>query len=167
MASEQGPRAAGMQPREALGVGGRERQAGLLAGDRLVLGAVVLEHALQVPHPRDQPQVAEEDADPDDLLDDHEDQRVGQRIPEQARDTGGEQEEERVQSLVKIYEGMKPKEAGRIFETLDIDTLLLVAERMKERKLAPIMAAIDPEKAKELTVKISTGRKLPTPGAGS
>jgi len=78
-----------------------------------------------------------------------------------------EQEEARVQSLVKIYEGMKPKEAGRIFETLDIDTLLMVAERMKERKLAPIMAAIDPEKAKELTVKISTARKLPTPGAGS
>jgi flagellar motility protein MotE (MotC chaperone) len=78
-----------------------------------------------------------------------------------------EQEEARVQSLVKIYEGMKPKEAGRIFETLDIDTLLLVAERMKERKLAPIMAAIDPEKAKELTVKISTARKLPTAGAGS
>jgi flagellar motility protein MotE (MotC chaperone) len=77
-----------------------------------------------------------------------------------------EQEEARVASLVKIYEGMKPKEAGRIFETLDIDTLLLVAERMKERKLAPIMAAIDPEKAKELTVKISTARKLPA-GAGS
>jgi flagellar motility protein MotE (MotC chaperone) len=77
-----------------------------------------------------------------------------------------EQEEARVQSLVKIYEGMKPKEAGRIFETLDIDTLLMVAERMKERKLAPIMAAIDPEKAKELTVKISTARKLPQ-GAGS
>jgi flagellar motility protein MotE (MotC chaperone) len=78
-----------------------------------------------------------------------------------------EQEEARVQSLVKIYEGMKPKDAGRIFETLDIDTLLLVAERMKERKLAPIMAAIDPEKAKELTVKIATARKLPTGGAGS
>jgi flagellar motility protein MotE (MotC chaperone) len=78
-----------------------------------------------------------------------------------------EQEEARVQSLVKIYEGMKPKEAGRIFETLDIDTLLLVAERMKERKLSPIMAAIDPEKAKELTVKISTARKLPQTGAGS
>lgn len=77
-----------------------------------------------------------------------------------------EQEEQRVQSLVKIYEGMKPKEAGRIFETLDIDTLLLVAEKMKERKLSPILAAIDPVKAKELTVKIATARKLPLPGAG-
>jgi flagellar motility protein MotE (MotC chaperone) len=75
-----------------------------------------------------------------------------------------EQEEARVQSLVKIYENMKPKDAGRIFETLDIDTLLLVAERMKERKLSPIMAAITPDKARELTDKIATARKLP--GAG-
>jgi len=53
-----------------------------------------------------------------------------------------EQEEARIKSLVKIYEGMKPKEAGRVFETLDIDTLFMVTERMKERKLSPIMAAI-------------------------
>ena len=77
-----------------------------------------------------------------------------------------EQEEARIKSLVKIYEGMKPKEAGRVFETLDIDTLFMVAERMKERKLSPIMAAITPEKAKELTDKIATARKLPQ-GAGS
>lgn len=77
-----------------------------------------------------------------------------------------EQEEARIQSLVKIYEGMKPKEAGRIFETLDIDTLFKVAERMKERKLSPIMAAITPDRAKELTDKIATARKLPA-AAGS
>ena len=77
-----------------------------------------------------------------------------------------EQEEQRLQSLVKIYEAMKPKDAGRIFEELDIDTLLLVAERMKERKLSPIMATLNPVKAKEVTEKISTGRKLPLPGAG-
>jgi flagellar motility protein MotE (MotC chaperone) len=77
-----------------------------------------------------------------------------------------EQEEQKLQSLVKIYEGMKPKDAGRIFEELDIDTLLLVAERMKERKLSPIMATLNPVKAKEVTEKISTGRKLPLPGAG-
>ncbi len=77
-----------------------------------------------------------------------------------------EQEEARIQSLVKIYEGMKPKEAGRIFETLDIDTLFKVAERMKERKLSPIMAAITPDRAKELTDKIASARKLPA-GAGS
>ena len=54
--------------------------------------------------------------------------------------TFDEQQDQKLQSLVKIYENMKPKEAARIFEDLELDTLLEVAERMKERKLAPIMA---------------------------
>jgi len=76
-----------------------------------------------------------------------------------------EQEELRIQSLVKLYENMKPKDASRIFEELDYETLLLVAERMKERKLAPIMSSMDPAKAKEVTVRLTTHRKLPQPGA--
>ena len=58
----------------------------------------------------------------------------------------------KVASLVKIYENMKPKDAARIFEELDMETLLQVAERMKERKLAPVMAQMNPERAKEMTV---------------
>ena len=67
-------------------------------------------------------------------------------------------------SLVKIYEAMKPKDAARIFEQLDIDTILLVAERMKERRLAPVMAQMNPEKAKDITIKLSKLRELPLPG---
>jgi flagellar motility protein MotE (MotC chaperone) len=68
-------------------------------------------------------------------------------------------------SLVKIYEAMKPKDAARIFQALEMDTLLLVAERMKERKLAPIMASLTPEKAKEITVELTQLRKLPRAGS--
>ncbi len=77
-----------------------------------------------------------------------------------------DQQNAKMQSLVKIYENMKPKDAARIFEELDLDTLLLVAERMKERKLAPIMATMNPEKAKEMTVELSRLRQLPTAGGG-
>ena len=49
-----------------------------------MLGAVVLEHAPQLAHARQEQQVAEEDRDPDQLLDHHEHQRVGQRVAEQA-----------------------------------------------------------------------------------
>ena len=49
--------AAGMEAGELLGVLRRERLARLVTGDRLVLGAVVLEHALEVAHARDQPEV--------------------------------------------------------------------------------------------------------------
>ncbi len=78
--------------------------------------------------------------------------------------THDKQEEAKMQSLVKIYENMKPKDAARIFEELDITTLLMVAERMKERKLAPVMARMNPEKAKEMTVELTKKDTLPDPG---
>ena len=72
-----------------------------------------------------------------------------------------DQEDAKLLSLVKIYENMKPKDAATIFEDLELDTLLLVAERMKERKLAPIMAKMNPEKAREMTVELRRMRELP------
>lgn len=77
--------------------------------------------------------------------------------------THDEQQENKLRSLVRIYEAMKPKDAARIFEQLELDTLLSVAERMKERRLAPVMAQMNPEKAKEMTVQLSKLRNLPGP----
>ncbi|MBL6933483.1 MAG: hypothetical protein ISR45_11080 [Rhodospirillales bacterium] len=76
--------------------------------------------------------------------------------------TYDDQQVAKIQSLVKIYENMKPKDAARIFEELDMDTLLLVTERMKERKLAPIMAKMNPARATEITVELSRLRNLPS-----
>ena len=75
--------------------------------------------------------------------------------------TFDEQQDKKLQSLVKIYENMKPKEAAQIFEELEMDTLLEVAERMKERKLAPIMAKMNPDKARDMTVELAKLRQLP------
>lgn len=70
------------------------------------------------------------------------------------------QQEEQIRSLVKIYENMKPKDAARIFEELEMATLLQVAERMAERKLAPVMANMDPAKAKAITEELAKLRQL-------
>lgn len=78
-----------------------------------------------------------------------------------------DQQTTKMQSLVKIYQNMKPKDAARIFEALDMDTLLSVAELMNERKLAPIMAKMDPNKAKDMTVQLSRLRELPQSGSQS
>ena len=78
--------------------------------------------------------------------------------------TYDDQQSAKVRSLVKIYENMKPKDAARIFEELDMNTLLMVAERMKERKLAPIMAKMNPTKATEITVELSRLRQMPAVG---
>ncbi len=71
-------------------------------------------------------------------------------------------EEKQLKSLVKVYESMKPKNAARIFNSLDMKILMTVAQRMKESKMAAVLAAMDSEKARELTVKLATQRELPT-----
>ncbi len=72
-----------------------------------------------------------------------------------------EQKENKMQSLVKIYESMKPKDAALIFQDLDMETLLMVAERMKERKLSDIMAKLQPAIARDITVELVNLRDLP------
>ncbi|MGH1378213.1 MAG: MotE family protein [Alphaproteobacteria bacterium] len=76
-------------------------------------------------------------------------------------DTQSEEESNRVASLVKIYEGMKPKDAARIFDTLDIDVLIDVVSKMSERKVSPILAAMNPERVRTITIMLVEQKKLP------
>lgn len=71
------------------------------------------------------------------------------------------QEEQNLQGLVKVYENMKPKDAARIFEKLDPNVLLGVVERMKEAKLATLLAEMNPTTAQELTVRLATRKQIP------
>lgn len=71
------------------------------------------------------------------------------------------EEEARITSLVKIYEGMKAKDSARIFNTLDMDILLSVVGKMSERKSAPIIAEMDAERARALTTMLAEQKKLP------
>lgn len=73
----------------------------------------------------------------------------------------GEEENQRITSLVKIYEGMKPVDAARIFDTLDLDVLVSVLSRMSERKISPILAAMSAERAKTVTIMLAEQKKLP------
>ncbi|MEM6852607.1 MAG: hypothetical protein AAF527_12820 [Pseudomonadota bacterium] len=72
-----------------------------------------------------------------------------------------EHELAQIERLVKVYERMKPKEAARIFETLDQDILLDVASRMKEATVAGVMAQMSPQAAQGLTVQLATRTRLP------
>ena len=72
-------------------------------------------------------------------------------------------EEERLEMvrLVKIYEGMKAKEAAAIFNTLDLDILVEVFSIMSERKASPILAKMNPERAKTVTIMLAERKTLP------
>lgn len=63
-------------------------------------------------------------------------------------------EREQFVSLVAMYETMKPKEAALIFDALDLPVLVRVAQAMSPKKMGPIMAKMDPNKAKSLTAML-------------
>lgn len=72
-----------------------------------------------------------------------------------------EEEQARIRSLVKIYEGMKPKDAARILNNLETDILLSVMQQMSERRSSPIIAEMDPERAREITTLLAQQVQLP------
>jgi flagellar motility protein MotE (MotC chaperone) len=69
-----------------------------------------------------------------------------------------EREDASWQGLVKLYEAMKPRDAAAIFNDLDMPVLLQVIDRMKEAKAAPVLAAMQPDKARDLTEKLAQMR---------
>lgn len=64
--------------------------------------------------------------------------------------------------IVAMYETMKPKEAATLFNALDNEILLRVARAMNPRKMAPILAKMDPIKAKTLTAGLAREEAEPT-----
>lgn len=70
-------------------------------------------------------------------------------------------EDEKITSLVKIYETMKAKDAARIFNELELETLIEVLRRMREAKAALIIAKMNSAKAKIVTSELAVRRNLP------
>jgi len=65
------------------------------------------------------------------------------------------QRDGKFKKLVSIYEGMKPKEAARIFSRLDGKVVLQVAERIAPRKMSAILAKMDADAAERLTIQLA------------
>jgi len=61
----------------------------------------------------------------------------------------------KLKSLVVMYEGMKPKDAARIFDRLDQSVLVDVASVMNPRKLADVLAQMSADAAQRLTVELA------------
>jgi flagellar motility protein MotE (MotC chaperone) len=70
-------------------------------------------------------------------------------------------QDERVAQLVKIYESMKPKDAANIFNDMKFNILLGIIDKMSERKVAPILAAMTPERAREVSARLAEQKSLP------
>lgn len=70
--------------------------------------------------------------------------------------------DERMTSLVKTYEAMKPKDAAVIFDSMDDKILIDLAKGMKPGNLAPIMQLMQPKRAEALTRMLADLAKPPT-----
>lgn len=70
-------------------------------------------------------------------------------------------EQKQVDALVKTYSSMKPKDAARIFNSLDDGVALSVAALMKPDVLAPILGAMNSDAAQKLTVRLANRLKVP------
>jgi flagellar motility protein MotE (MotC chaperone) len=62
---------------------------------------------------------------------------------------------QRFKSIVTMYENMKPKDAAKIFDRLDMTVLLDVASHMKPQKMSDVMAQMQPDNAEKLTVELA------------
>jgi len=66
-----------------------------------------------------------------------------------------QQEAAEIDRLVKVFEGMKPKDAAPRMVLLDDSVRLPIAAKMKERSLSAIVAAMPPAEAKKLTENLA------------
>ena len=66
-----------------------------------------------------------------------------------------------VRRLVALYSNMKPKDASNIMNDLDIEVSVLVLGTMSERTAAPILAGLNPVRARAISKIILERSKLP------
>jgi flagellar motility protein MotE (MotC chaperone) len=78
-----------------------------------------------------------------------------------------ERDEANWAELVKVYEGMKPKDAAAIFNDLDLAVTLPVFDRMKPAKLAVVLAAMQPERARLVTTQLAQMRNKANAAPGA
>jgi len=65
------------------------------------------------------------------------------------------EKEKSVVKLAKMYEAMKPAQAAPIMSSLDLDIILDIMGRMKERQAAKILARMDPGLAAQVSTRMS------------
>ncbi|PSC05263.1 hypothetical protein SLNSH_10530 [Alsobacter soli] len=62
-----------------------------------------------------------------------------------------------LKNIVTMYEAMKPKDAAKVFDRLDLKVLVPVVNAMNPRKMSEILAAMSTEAAERLTVELAKG----------
>jgi flagellar motility protein MotE (MotC chaperone) len=78
-----------------------------------------------------------------------------------------EEADKQMKTIVIMYESMKPKDAAKVFDRLNISVLVPIVTAMNPRKMSEVLAAMSPEAAEKLTVALAArsqtgGQPAPT-----
>jgi flagellar motility protein MotE (MotC chaperone) len=66
-----------------------------------------------------------------------------------------EAEAARFKGIITMYENMKPKDAAKVFDRLDMNVLYSIASQIQPRKMSDILGLMQPEAAERLTVELA------------
>jgi len=76
--------------------------------------------------------------------------RIGSAAEQKAQADSG-----RFKGIVTMYESMKPKDAAKIFDRLEMSVLIEVSMQIAPRKMSDILGQMQPEAAERLTVEMA------------
>src|SRR5882757_887696 len=91
-------------------------------------------------------------------------QRIESRVQEMksieakasaADEQKSEAENARFKNIITMYEGMKPKDAAKVFDRLEMPVLIEIAIQIAPRKMSDILGLMSPEAAERLTVELA------------
>jgi flagellar motility protein MotE (MotC chaperone) len=75
-----------------------------------------------------------------------------------------DEEAARFKGIITMYEGMKPKDAAKVFDRLEMPVLFEIASHIAPRKMSDILGLMQPEVAERLTVEMA--RRAGTQSSG-
>jgi flagellar motility protein MotE (MotC chaperone) len=90
--------------------------------------------------------------------------RIGNKVGEMkafeanekaAKDQKAEAENARFKGIVTMYEGMKPKDAAKVFDRLEMPVLIEIASQIAPRKMSDILGLMQTDAAERLTVELA------------
>ena len=67
----------------------------------------------------------------------------------------GEADVARFKGIITMYEGMKPKDAAKVFDHLEMPVLIEIATQIAPRKMSDILGLMSTEAAERLTVEMA------------
>ena len=66
-----------------------------------------------------------------------------------------EAEAARFKGIITMYESMKPKDAAKVFDRLEMPVLFEIASQIAPRKMSDILGLMSPEAAERLTIEMA------------